>query len=1088
MRIGVIISFVLFATGPILAQTLLGVGALGGAIRDESGALVADAKVSLTEESKGLVRESKSDRSGSFLFPAIIAGVYSIRVEKPGFSPEQINGLKIEIGEQASVAIGLRLEKLRTVLTVEAPTTVELDAETNSRGSVVDSERVRELPLNGRNLLELAGLAAGALELSPSKYQFSNNVGPSERTIVLPATLPNSVTYSLNGINITGSRDGELALSPSVAAVDQFKVQQSFLMPDQGVNPAGVNIVTKSGTNRFHGEAFEFLRNGSLDARSFFATSPEDLKRNQFGFAFGGPIRKNRVWFYGFYEGLRQLEAFSTAGYSPTEDMFKGDFAGAGHIIYDPASYDPSSGTRQPFPGNIIPSSKINRVAENLLPYYLPGSSLSNIPSNIRGNPRDTVNDDQGGARVDAALNAQHQLFAQIFRQNTPSDQPGLYPLSGRLYENESVLAMLQEVWTVSPQAVNTLRIGFLRNLATGGNEAQGLGPILASIGITNTFEQSGVTAINLQGYSSFGRANGEVGNNDNTWQLDEEFTYNMGRHRFAFGADVRYRRGWHQNGNGNALGSLSFQPAFTAQLTSNSQGQLVPLANTGDSFADFLLGFPVTGTLLGLPVVQYRATQFTPFFQDSWKLTSNLTLNYGISWFLDPPPEPQGWARSLIHGFDTQTGLLTFAALGQMSYRAVTTNKNNFAPRLGLAWKPDFLRDTVIRAGAGIYYSPFAWFWAPYPLIGSPVGAGASFSNALANPQPTYAMGVNIFPPVAAGGGIAASYAANLAPGTVATALNPDFPTAYVAQWNFAVEHSISRNDSIGMDYLGSSGHQLSNVSDISQCRPTASLFCGAKTWPKYGALLYAESGGNSSYEALIATYEHRTAYGLNLRFEYALAKAIADTFQFNVAANNQISDCRACAKGPATFDVRQRAVGSVVWALPYGHGYRFGGQLPRWANIAAGGWTLTAITTFSTGQPVQLAAPNQTGSAFITPLPNRVCDGRSGQLSGNIRQNGFLWFDTACFTVPPVGYFGNSGPTAIGGPGIDNWDIGVEKSFVLARDATRLQLRAEMFNAWNHAQFDQPNGNAGAGPNFGRISSSLPPRLIQVAAKVYW
>ncbi len=195
-----------------------------------------------------------------------------------------------------------------------------------------------------------------------------------------------------------------------------------------------------------------------------------------------------------------------------------------------------------------------------------------------------------------------------------------------------------------------------------------------------------------------------------------------------------------------------------------------MPLANTGDSFADFLLGFPVSGTLLGFPVVQYRATQFTPFFQDSWKVSSNLTLNYGISWFLDSPPEPQGWARNLIHGFDMQTGLLTFASLGQMSYQTVATDKNNFAPRLGLAWKPDFLKNTVIRAGAGVYYSPFQWFWAPYPLIGSPVGAGTSFTNPLANPQPAYAMGVNIFP-AAAAGGLTQNYAANLAPGTVATA-----------------------------------------------------------------------------------------------------------------------------------------------------------------------------------------------------------------------------------------------------------------------------------------------------------------------------
>ena len=392
-----------------------------------------------------------------------------------------------------------------------------------------------------------------------------------------------------------------------------------------------------------------------------------------------------------------------------------------------------------------------------------------------------------------------------------------------------------------------------------------------------------------------------------------------------------------------------------------------------------------------------------------------------------------------------------------------------------------------MIRAGAGVYYSHYQWFWAPYPLIGSPVGVGSNFTNPLSNPQPAYIMGLNIFPP-APSGALTESFAANLPQGTVVTAMDPDFRIGYISQWNFAIQRSISLNDSVELDYMGSSGHRLPNVSDISQCRPTANLFCGAKTWPRYGAMLFTDSGGNSSYQALIAKFDHRSAYGLNVRFEYGLAKAIADTWQFNVAANNQVSSCRACSKGPAIFDVRHRAVGSVVWAVPYGRGQRYGGQLPQWADLVAGGWTLTTITTFSTGTPVQLAAPNQTGSAFITPLPNRVCDGRSSQLSGDVRNNGFLWFDTACFPVPPVGYFGNSGPTVISGPGINNWNIGVEKSFVLLREATRLQFRAELFNAWNHAQFDRPNGNAGAGANFGRISATRPPRLIQIAMKVYW
>jgi len=250
---------------------------------------------------------------------------------------------------------------------------------------------------------------------------------------------------------------------------------------------------------------------------------------------------------------------------------------------------------------------------------------------------------------------------------------------------------------------------------------------------------------------------------------------------------------------------------------------------------------------------------------------------------------------------------------------------------------------------------------------------------------------------------------------------------------------------------------------------------------------VVYAGSSGNSSYAALIAKYEQRLGVGLNLRVEYVFAKALTDSWQSSVSIN-QISDCRSCSKGPATFDVRQRAVASLVWSLPFGRGQRFGANLARWADVATGNWSLSAITTFATGQPVNLTAPNQTGSAFVNPLPNRVCGGRSNQLSGNIRNNGMLWFDTACFPVPPAGYFGNSGATVLNGPGMNNWDLGFQKTFGIARESAKLQLRAEMFNAWNHAQFEQPNGNAGAGVNFGRISATLPPRLVQVALKLRW
>jgi hypothetical protein len=1080
------ISVALLAIAPLAAQTTLGVGALRGTIVDGSDRQVPGARVTLIETSKGLVRTSDSGADGSFFFVSVLAGDYSVRVEKPGFATQQIEGLKIDVGQEAFVTVWLQVGEVHTSITVMAPAATELSSQSNAIGAVIDSVRVRELPLNGRNFLQLALLSGDTNEVSLFSDVFASNIGPPGRLVVLPGAFPYSGAYALNGFNIRGSRDGELALSPSIAAIDQFKVQTSFLAPEEGIGSAVVNIVTKSGTNQLHGEIFEFFRNRVLDARSFFAPAREDLRRNQFGGAIGGPLRKDRAWFHAFYERLRELTAFSTAGYSPTGEMFSGNFMAAGQMIYDPASFRSDSGSREPFPNAAIPANRINSVAANLLAYYSSGTNLTVRPNNVFANPNNTLNDDQGGVRVDVALTTRSQLFGQFFHQDAPSVRRGLFPLSGLLYQNTATLAMVQHVWPLGPSLVNSLRFGFLRNEAIGGNEAGELGPILDQIGITNTFDSRGVSAINLQGYSSFGRANGEVGNRDNTWQFDHELTYSAAGHNLAAGAGLRYRRGWHLNGNGQAIGTLSFQPVFTAQLAADGQGQLAPAPGTGDSFADFLLGLPVTGILVGLPVVEFRATQLTPFFQDSWRLTRNLTLNYGVSWFFETPPDAQGWARDLVHSFAPGTGLVTYAGLGQTSPKTMAADKNNFGPRLGVAWTPGFRRSTVIRIGAGMYYSEFPWLFAPYPIVSpSPVGVGQSFSNGLTNPVPTYMFGANVFPP-SGSAALTSSYPSSLPQGTLVTLLNRAYRTTYSSQWNFSIQHDVTRNDLVELSYRGSSSHRLPNVIDMGQCRPAASLRCDAATrpWPRYGLMLYQDGAGNASYQAFVAKYERRMDRGLNVRFEYTLAKALSDAWQSANASANQIATCRSCSKGPANFDVRSRAVASAVWELPLRHGQRSS----RWRQLAIDGWTVTAIAVFSTGQPVNLRAPNQTGSPFITPLPNRVCDGRSDLLAGNVRSNGLLWFDTACFTVPAAGHFGNSGPTVLPGPGIHNWDLGAQKSFPLPGETAKLQFRAELFNAWNGAQFQQPNGDAGAGANFGRIFASRAPRLVQLALKLLW
>jgi hypothetical protein len=1060
------------------AQTA-GSSTLAGTVRDSSGAAVPDAAIELTDVARGLQRTTQANGEGAFLFPAITPGAYQLRVSKQGFEAQEFRNINLEIGQRASFDIELKPGQVSTVMTVGAETLPQLETESNAIGTVVDSARVQELPLNGRNFLQLALLSGGAVAPTTRSDAIGGQTGRSDNAVILGGNVGSSTGYLINGIATRGGRLGESAMNISPAAIDQFKVQMSFFMPDQGPNPGLVNLTTKSGSNSFHGELFEFFRNEKLDARNFFAPGPEKLHRNQFGGSFGGPIRKDRTWFFGHYEGLRELTALSASGYAPTAAMFGGDFRSVSEIIYDPATYSPESRTRQPFPGNVIPQNRINPVSKKLLDYYLPGTSLSQIPNNVFTNPRRRTDDDQFGVRVDNSFNAKQTAFAQYIRQRSTIVAPGLTPYSGSIFPLETDYATLQHTWTLTPALINNLRAGFVRNSVFTSNEGSELGNVLPSLGIANTLDARGISGIGIQGFAGIGRAAGNIGNVDNSYQLDDGMYLSKGTHSYQVGASLRYRRTWQQNANASAVGNLTFQPQFTAQLVANAQGQIVPQTRTGSSFADFLLGLPATGQMVGLPLIPYRFTQVNPYFQDTWKVTRNFTLNYGIAWFLSTVPEPIGWAAKLPHGFDENTGLLQYAALGQVDPKILSTNYRNFTPRLGFAWRPEFLKNTVIRAGAGTFYADTKLIEAQFAMVAPPFNTPITVNNATTNPTPQFVLGENIFPapPALA---LDESYASRLPTGTTAFLLRSSDRTPYVNQWNFSIQHSIRPGDLIELTYMGASGHNQQHRYEGNQCRVGADLRCDPATrpYPRYSSLLTADFNGNSSYNALIARYHHQTQSGLDLRFEYTYGKAINDHFQGG-ANDSQISTCRACDKGVASFNVKHRAVASVIYRLPFGRGR---------ARAVLGDWNLLGIATFSTGVPFDVTAANTTGFNNITHRANRLCDGRSNELQDSVRTNGLKWFDTGCFAAPPSGYYGNAGRNVLYGPGIHNWDIGIEKMWgIPLREGTRLQFRGELFNAFNHAQFGLPTSSV-VSPTFGLINSARPPRLIQLGLRLLY
>jgi Carboxypeptidase regulatory-like domain/TonB dependent receptor len=1077
-----LISLFLLASSAY-AQATLGQASLGGVVRDASGGVAPGTSIVLTDIARGINRNAVTNESGVFQFPGVSPGAYSVRISKTGFQTEEIKNLALAVGQAESLEIELKIGEVSSVVVVSADSVPQLETESNVIGTVVDSSRVQDLPLNGRSYLQLALISAGSLQSNSRSDAISAQTGRGDNVVLLGGNAGSSTGYLIDGIAVRGGRLGESAINLSPSAIDQFKVQMSFFMPDQGPNPGLVNLTTKGGGNRFHGELFEFLRNGNMDARNFFSPGAENLHRNQFGGAVGGPIRKDHTWFFANWESLREVTGFTSSGYAPTAAMFGGNFTALTAVIYDPQSYNSATGTRTAFPGQIVPTQRINSVAKALLDYYLSGSSLAQKPSNIFANPRRTNSDDQLGVRVDHAFSSKQQGFVRYLRERGDLVSPGLMPYTGSDYPLEADFATAQHTWTVTPALVNVLRLGFVRNTIFSGNEGAVLGSVLPKLGIDNTLDTRGISGISMSGYAGFGRSAGDLGNMDNSYQLDDGMYWTRGSHALQFGASLRYHRTRQQNSNANALGSLTFQSQFTAQLVKNAQGQTTPQAGAGDSFADFLLGLPATGQVVGLPLLPYRFTQFNPYLQDTWKVTRSLTINYGIAWFIASNPHPVGWAEKLPHSFDYQTGLLRYAVLGQVDPRILEMNWHNFTPRLGLAWRAT--KNTVIRAGVGTYFADTKLIEAQFAMVAPPFNTPLTITNVATNPTPVYALGQNVFPAPPALP-LNDAYAASLPNGTTAFLLKPSKASPYVNQWNFSIQHSLGQGEIVEAVYMGSSSHHLQNRYEGDQCLVTADLRCdtATKPWPRYASLLTADFNGNGSYNALIARYIHQGRGGLNARLEYTFGKAIDDTFEGG-SNESQISSCRRCDRGNASFDQKQRLVSSLIYRLPVGKGQRFGANMPEAVNILAGGWNVSSIATFATGVPFDVTGPNTTGYNNITHRANRLCDGRPADQSA-VRDHGMQWLTPACFASQATGFYGNAARNVLYGPGINNWDLGVEKNFAIPLgEATRLQFRGELFNAFNHAQFNAPN-SATTSANFGLIGGARAPRLVQFALRL--
>jgi hypothetical protein len=1069
-----------------------------GTVADRSGAAISSADVTLTNTKTGVVLKTESDSSGAYSFPTMAPGEYSLSVIKQGFETFNLTEFTIVVGQHATENAALAVGSTTENVTVEANGLANLlDTQSNDLGTVIGQDSVSQLPLNGRNFLQL-GLLSGAAQ--PNSGPSNNTVaqtGHPSQSINVAGNEPDYTAYLVNGISTVGSRANNTSLNLSVDAIDQFEVHYGFFMPDLSASPAVVEVVTKSGANKFHGGLYEYVRTNQMEAKDYFSTTPPGpYHQNQFGGTIGGPILHDKLFFFANYEGYRQNQHAFSSGFVPTQAMFNGDFSALSTPIYDPDTYDPTTGTKKQFPGNKIPSDRINGISKALLAYYTPGAAFNGTANNYGRNPQTTLNTDQVTGRIDFSLNQSNQLFAQGSWVNSPATSEGLFPAQASAYPLDTEFVALGWTWTLSPTKVNLLNVGVVRDSVF--QQGQRLPNIQAQLGITGTSDGDGVPAMNLNGYTGFGTSTGLLGDVDNEYQIHDSFNWLHGDHQLKMGVSVNYIRSQQSSSNLNARGIFQFNAQYTAQTKSAGAGKVSLVAKTGDAFADFLLGDPANAHSQGMPMTHVRWTDVEPYVQDTWKINKNLTANIALAWFGDTPPNPAStYDRDLIHSFDWTTGYVTFAALGTADPQVYKMTKNSFAPRVGLSWQPP-IANTVVRAGWGMYYPTPMHFGLQYAIVSQIITVNNQVTNAVSAPFPTYYFGHDLLPPVTTG-----QITADQVPGITGAVLYEDANTRMpsVPQWTLDIQHTFGRSYLLDVAYLGNQGHHLAKLWNPLDCSVPGTQYCDTTTEPFYPRLTFMQDMstiGSSNYNALLVKFIKQFTNGFSLLTNYTWSKAMSNSNESNNGTLSQSKSCLWCDYGPASFDTPHSLVVSGIYDLPVGRGKRFGTNMNRFVDGAIGGWSVNAIMMLQSGNPFTVTGTNHVAWPADQIRADRYCNGRKELANKNLRTNGMYWLNTGtiasanspCFVDPFTDphntsgqpwYFGTSGFDVLNGPGVNNWDAGVHKSFSLF-ETVKLTIRGEFFNAWNHAQFANPNANVTAA-KFGTVSSTQhAPRQIQL------
>ncbi|HEY3738376.1 MAG TPA: carboxypeptidase regulatory-like domain-containing protein [Bryobacteraceae bacterium] len=1086
IRILAIFAFLMVCDTPALrAQS--STGEIDVVVKDSTDAVVADARVTIRgAETGAVVRTLETNTTGLAAAPLVNPGVYDITVEKEGFKTVVRKGLVLRVTETVSLQINLELGQTTQSVTVGAAAEL-VDTTSNAVGQVVGGETAEQLPLNGRNYLQLALLTAGTVPSANKDQSFSafGNRGMQNQYM-----LDGGINESfIRGID-NHQRD---AMRPSLEAVQEFKVQTGNFSAEYGSSAGGVvTVVTKSGTNEIHGSAFEFLRNSAISARDFFAPPGKvpPLAFNQFGGSGGGPIKKNRAWIFGAYQQTEIRQASTLISAVPTVAMKNGIFP---NTIYDPSTTAPnpngSGFVRTPFPNNTIPAASFNSIGLMLAKLY-PDPNLSTSGNNYVLNAPGSTSLGNGTFRGDVQLSSKDNAFARFsFNRGTISGYPALpQPADTPVLEHLPAWNVgVGETHVFGPALVNEFRFAWSRpTVAKDGTlPRNSIIPNALSAGIDSSIPMFNVTGFAGLGAQPIGLTNVPLSKTSGVWEFSDNASKNVGNHLLKFGYTHQYVRMYTFTAL-SGRGTLSFDGSYTQNPQSRT--------GTGSGLADLLLGLAQGVTTSSTGVSNLRANNDLMYFQDDWKVTRRLTLNLGLRYELYwPLTEVNNELGNFVSDpSDPNFGKMIFAGTGGNSRSLMNVDKRAIAPRFGFAYQVPHSGDLTIRGGFGLFYgNPDEQTGVGNMMTNNPpfVGYG-SVSLAGDKNNPATAFNLNGSLPAVQSVTNPSSFV--LVP--TATSGLISWPKYYkdpvVNQWNLSIQKQLPGSTIMELNYVGNNANGLWNSYPGNQPLlpgPGAVIPRRALAAFTQAPITAMGAWGFSHYEGVTARVEKKMTHGIYMLASFTYGRAI------DLSSGVSLDGCSYCGvsesvenaynlsaqKGPSDSNVPRRLVFSTTWDPPFGKSRHY---LKTGVPAAIlGDWEMSAIWTAQDGQPFTLNLSVDNANVGNTNWPNRVC---SGRLDHPTLQQ---WFDPSCFVVPPLYTYGNAGRNVLYGPGTDNVDFAVHRFFPIPiRENMRLEFRAEFFNFLNHPEFAMPNVTLNLATTGQITATSIPNREVQFALKL--